>query len=78
MKEIAKLAVLTAMRPGDEALTVAAYADKLAPYPADIIVYVFGELAETENWFPSWKKMYEPLEFWVEARRGWLEEARHG
>ncbi len=75
-QELAKLEALTARRPGDESGMVAAYAEKLAEYPPDAIVYVLAVMADEHKWFPSWVDIRMELDFWLEERRRWLRGAR--
>jgi hypothetical protein len=52
----------------DAALMVAAYAEELQEYPADVVVYVLKMSAKNNKFFPAWAELYEDLEFWGRRR----------
>lgn len=77
-KELTTLNALTKRRKddqGDTELLVAAYVEKLAPYPGEAVVHVLRKWPETEKgkWWPSWSELYDMLEYRVGERRLMLE-----
>lgn len=80
-KELTTLNALTKRRKddqGDLQLMVAAYVEKLAPYPGEAIIHVLRKWPETTDgtWWPGWKELYEMLEYRVGERRLMLEALR--
>jgi hypothetical protein len=72
---LAELSVITARRQGDqeeEELRLAAYASRLARYPADVARYVC--LGKTWKFWPTWAEMEEICTAKVSARRRLLIE----
>lgn len=73
--ELARLWVMTKKRADDSnTLVAAAYAEELAPYPADIVVSSLRRWARVEKFWPAWSELYELLEERFERRRA-LREA---
>ena len=77
-KELTTLNALTKRRKedhGDTKLLVAAYVEKLAPYPGEAVIHVLRKWPETQDgkWWPSWSELYEMLEYRVGERRLMLE-----
>ncbi len=77
-RELTKLNALTKRRKEDHVdteLLIAAYVEKLAPYPGEAVVYVLKKWPETEDgkWWPSWSELHEMLEYRVGERRLMLE-----
>ena len=54
---------------------IAAYTEKLAPYPGEAVINVLRKWTYTNNgkWWPSWSELYEMLEYRVGERRLMLE-----
>jgi hypothetical protein len=70
-QELAKLSVLTKRRNDgdiDTKLLIAAYAEKLNDYPADVVRFVLKGAANQNKFFPAWAELYEHLEFWGRDR----------
>lgn len=70
-QELVKLSVKTKRRDngdGDTSLLIAAYAEELAEYPADVVQYVLAMSARNNKFFPAWAELYEDLEFWGRSR----------
>ncbi len=78
-QELAKLNAVTIPRwresANDRKLRVAAYLEKLGAYPGETVLWALQKWPETEDgdWWPSWKKLHEMLEYRVGERRLMLE-----
>ena len=77
-QELTKMNALTKRRKEDRVdteLLVAAYVEKLAPYPGEAVIYVLRKWPETTDgkWWPAWSDLYEMLEYRVGERRLMLE-----
>ena len=77
-QELTKMNALTKRRKEDRVdteLLVAAYVEKLAPYPGEAVIYVLRKWPETQDgkWWPAWSDLYEMLEYRVGERRLILE-----
>lgn len=71
LAEFSKLDAKTKRKAGDEmdtAVMVAAYAEELQEYPADVVRYVLKMSARNNIFFPAWAELYEDLEFWGRRR----------
>jgi len=67
-----KLRALTASRNTgdlDLDLTLEAYAEKLAEYPADAVVQALNEAPDQSTWFPAWHELKIRLDYLTENRR---------
>ena len=67
-----KLRALTASRNTgdlDLDLTLEAYAEKLAEYPADAVVQALNEAPDRSTWFPAWHELKIRLDYLTENRR---------
>jgi hypothetical protein len=67
-----KLRALTASRNTgdlDLDLTLEAYAEKLAEYPADAVVQALNEAPDRSTWFPAWHELKVRLDYLTENRR---------
>lgn len=70
--ELARLKVTTKSRAesGDDLkLTLAAYAEYLAEYPADVVVDALRWWARNEKWWPAWAELKELLDRRVRRRK---------
>ena len=77
-RELTILNALTKRRKedqGDMKLMIAAYVEKLLPYPGEAVVHVLRKWPETQwgKWWPSWAELYALLESRVAERRLMLE-----
>ena len=77
-QELTKMNALTKRRKEDRVdteLLVAAYVEKLAPYPGEAVIHVLRKWPETQDgkWWPAWADLYEMLEYRVGERRLMLE-----
>lgn len=78
-KELATLNVLTRRREGsmaDTELLIASYAEKLAPYPGEAVIWAcrkWPEWSEAGKWWPAWAELHDMLEGRVAERRLMLE-----
>ncbi len=80
-KELTTLNALTKRRredQGDTQLMIAAYVEKLAPYPGEAVVWALRKWPETKDgkWWPAWAELHEMLEGRVAERRLMLEALR--
>lgn len=80
-QELTKLNALTKRRQEDQVdtdLLVAAYVEKLAPYPGEAVVWALRRWPETKDgkWWPAWGELYEMLKGRVAERRLMLEALR--
>lgn len=78
-KELAKLNALTRRREGsmaDTELLIASYAERLAPYPGEAVIWAlrkWPEWSEAGKWWPAWAELHDMLEGRVAERRLMLE-----
>lgn len=77
--ELARLKVTTKARAEaaeDLALTMAAYAEYLREYPADVVRDALRWWARNEKWWPAWAELKDLLERRVKRRRALAEALR--
>lgn len=70
--ELARLKVTTKSRAEngeDLSLMLAAYAEYLEEYPADVMVDAMRAWARNEKWWPAWSELKESLDWRVKKRR---------
>jgi hypothetical protein len=66
-KELTTLNALTKRRredQGDTQLMIAAYTERLMPYPGESVIHVLRKWPETKDgkWWPAWADLFELLE----------------
>lgn len=72
LKELTRLRLLTKSRPESEEdlmLLVAAYAEELGRYPADVVRDVCRKAAATERFWPAWAELKPRLDEAVKLRQ---------
>ena len=69
LTELDALTVKRAEAQGQTDLTIAAYADRLAIYPEDIVIHVLTSWPSRSKWWPSWYELNLDIEWRVTKRR---------
>ena len=83
VQELTKLNALTKRKPDDSQididLLVAAYVEKLSPYPGEAVLWALRKWPEWRaagKWWPSWAELHDMLEGRVAERQLMLEALR--
>lgn len=74
---LAKLSALVAQRADSDAgaeVQLAAYAERLREYPADIVAEVLRDWPNRSQWWPTWFELRERLEPKLQRRLAMLED----
>ena len=65
-QELSRLRLLTKARAGAEmSLLVAAYMDRLAPWPGGVVRFCLAQAADNSPFFPAWVELKRDLDFWA-------------
>lgn len=65
-QELSRLSLLTTARASAEMpLLVAAYMDRLAPWPGGVVRYCLAQAADNSPFFPAWAELKRELDFWA-------------
>ena len=65
-QEVSRLSLLTKARDNAEMdLLVAAYMERLAPWPGGVVRYCLHQAADTSTFFPAWAELKRELDFWA-------------
>lgn len=68
-----KMTISRAEEGEDWQVTLDAWLDSLAPYPADIVLWAIGFWQRNEKWWPAWSEFQLLLEKRVGARRACMD-----
>lgn len=65
-QELSRLRLLTRARgQAQMSLLVAAYMDRLAPWPGGVVRFCLAQAADNSPFFPVWAELKRELDFWA-------------